>query len=748
MNSCRTKMWMGIGVLAAFTMACNLVTGAVPSEKNPATIKSPSLTEASTQPTKLPSGPTPTPPADVYPAAFAQFPEISVKIPDKYSGEGSYSLPVNLNQVKGIENIPLSPAQSDMLSKNGFLVVPAQAGMYKEFYQIYEGSRYDSAVMFVTTDSIYHTYHLLFDKMLRDLETQHFIGQVNALTSAMLKACQEQVNSLKGTPLEEPAKRNLAFFAVAGQLLGTGEQIPAEVKDLVTRELALIEAHNGQAVSPIWEREDVAPEEKLIEDYTQYIPRGHYTRTEELKKYFKGMMWYGRLTYRLKDAFETRRALLMVQALRSAKAEDGTPAITLWENIYDPTVFIVGKSDDLSFKEYGVLSDSVFGPKPDLQSFADDGLFAKFMDGAKNLPPPKVNSMWVWINEDKEQATKGFRFMGQRFTLDQYVFGQVIWRNVGTSNNPRALPKGLDLLASMGSEESYNILKDMGETKYDGYDKQLTKVKKEVASLEKETWTQNLYWAWLYSFFPLIEPKGESFPIFMQTPAWTRKDLNTSLGSWTELKHDTILYAKQVMAEMGGGPPEQEPPHGWVEPNPMAYARLKALAQMTIDGLNARNLTTVWSKNVFENLISELTFLQTASEKELAGEKLTADEYWHIFYYGGVLEQFAVASVDVDGEGRVDMSNVKAALVADVASGPSPDGAGVVALTEAEGQPMPVYVVLPDAPWRIGVGAVFSYYEFTVPSAERMTDKQWQDKVENGQAPPLPAWTESFINSR
>ena len=30
-----------------------------------------------------------------------------------------------------------------------------------------------------------------------------------------------------------------------------------------------------------------------IEDYSQYKPRGHYTRSETLEKYFKAMMWYG-----------------------------------------------------------------------------------------------------------------------------------------------------------------------------------------------------------------------------------------------------------------------------------------------------------------------------------------------------------------------------------------------------------------------------------------------------------------------
>lgn len=746
----RTKIWLIISLLACFTMACSLVTGAVttPKTEPPANGAEMKNTDPTAEPSSQPTGPTPTPPAGVYAEPFAQFPDVPVNIPKKYNAGESYTLPVDLTKVQGLDSIKLSEKQSKLLSDNGFVTIPTEPGTFREFYQVYESGRYDSAVSFITTDAIYHSYHLLFDKMLRDLEMEHFMGQIKSLTTAMLTASQEQVNALAGTSLEEPAKRNLAYFAVAAQLLGTGDAVPASVQEMVNSEVALIEAHDKEAVSPVWDREDLAEPEKLIEIYGQYTPRGHYTRSEELKKYFKGMMWYGRLTFRLRDNFETRRALLLVQALRQAKGADGTPAITLWQNIYDPTVFIVGKSDDLSFKEYGTLSDAVFGPTPDLKSFADDGLFAKFMEAAKTLPPPKVNSMWVWITEDKEQAIKGFRFMGQRFTLDQYVFGQVIWREVGTETDPRALPKGLDLLAAMGSVESYNILKDMGETKYENYDKQLTKVKQEIGTLEKDSWTQNLYWSWLYSFFPLIEPKGESYPVFMQSPAWTRKDLNTAMGSWTELKHDTILYAKQVMAEMGGGGPDQEPPHGWVEPNPEAFAHMKALAQMTLNGLDSRGLTTTWTQNTFKNLISELTFLQTAAEKELTGEKLTTDEYWHIFYFGGILEQFAVASADTDeGIGRVDISDLKSSLVADVASGPAPDGVGVVALTEAVGEPVPIYVVLPDAPWRIAVGAVYSYYEFTVPSSDRMTDEQWQQKVEAGQAPARPTWTDSFTSA-
>ena len=683
------------------------------------------------------------PPAGIYPPPFAIYSQVNVSLPDTFNG-GGYSLPLDLSKVQGLDLATLTGSQSALLAKNGFVVTPPVAGEFREFYQIYEGGRYMEMPMFITTDSVYHVYHLIFDKMLRDLETGYFIADLKSLTTSMLAATSAQYQSLKGTPLEDPALRNVAYFAVADHLLGLSDPVPPAAQALAGAEQVLIEAGNGPAISPIWDRPDLTQDMRLIEDYSQYIPRGHYTRSEDLKMYFKAMMWYGRLTFRQADDFETRRALLLVQALRSAQAAGGNTAVTLWENIYEPTVFIVGKADDLGYIEYGALSDQVFGANPDPAKFADAGLFGQFQQLTKTLPPPQVNSMWVWIEQDKAQVTKGFRFMGQRFTLDEYVFGQVIWRNVGTMDTPRGLPKGLDFFAALGSDEAYTILKDMGATKFLNYDTQLTKVKGEVAGLGDDSWTQNLYWSWLYSFQPIIAPKGPAYPPFMQTQAWTRKDLQTALGSWTELKHDTLLYAKQVMAEMGGGGPDQEPPHGYVEPNPEAYARLLALAQMTETGLQSRNLLSDLTRTNLDNLISELQFLQSISERELGGGAITTDEYWHIQYWGGTLEQFTLAAADRTDASNRDLSDQKAALVADVATGTN-DLNSLVALEEAEGQPTRIYVVLPDSPWRVALGAVYSYYEFEVPASGRLTDEAWQAQVAAGSAPAQPDWTKLFI---
>ena len=737
-ESFRKTFWIFLVLVLVQACSCGL-----PGLLSTAT---PEVIAPSVPATQIPAAATSTPvlpaPAGVYPPPFASYHEAAVSLPQTFNG-GGYSLPLDLNKVQGLDLVTMTAAQRALLVQNGFAVATPVPGQYREFYQIYEQNRYDEVPVFITTDSVYHVYHLIFDKMLRDLETGYFIADLKALTTSMLAASTAQYQTLKGSSLGDPALRNAAYFAVADKLLGLSDPAPADADAMVNAELALINAANTQAISPIWDRPDLPQEMKLIEDYTQYVPRGHYTLSADLKMYFKAMMWYGRLTFRQVDDFETRRALLLVQALRTASTPDGTSAVSLWEDIYEPTVFIVGKSDDLGYIEYGALSDKVFGANADLKKFADPTLFASFQKAAKTLPPPQVNSMWVWIDQDKQLVTKGFRFMGQRFTLDEYVFGQVIWRNVGTIDKPRGLPKGLDFFAAMGSNEAAGILKGLGEDQYLHFDSQSAKVKSQVAALGTDSFTQNLYWSWLYSFQPLIAPKGSAYPPFMQTQAWLRKDLQTALGSWTELKHDTILYAKQVMAEMGGGGPEQIP-HGYVEPDPEAYARLLALAQMTEDGLQSRNLLSDLTRGNLDNLISQLKFLQDISQRELSGGTITDNEYQQIMYWGGTLEQFTLAAADTTGAASRDLSDQKAALVADVATGTN-NLQTLVALEEADGQPTIIYVVLPDSPQRIAIGAVYSYYEFTVPSSGRLTDQQWQAQVEAGNNPAQPDWTKMFI---
>jgi hypothetical protein len=670
-------------------------------------------------------------PLPVTMAGFASYEPLPVGVP---AAHGGYALPVDLNKVLVDQRFVFTEAQRQLLSNNGFVVAPSE---YKEFFHLYEEARYAEMPVFVTTDSVYHVYHLLFDKVLRTLEEERFRPDLEKLTAGMVWAAEYQHETLKGTTLEGAALRNLAYFAVAQRLLNPAAPVPQAVREQVEAELALIEAHEGFVTSPIL---------GYPEDYSQYVPRGHYNKNEARRQYFKAMMWYGRINFRLKEADETLSALLIAQALANTEIE-GEPASGIWERIYEPTSFMVGISDDLDIYDYHPLIEEVYGSLGnDPTIFLDESRLGQFSTAAKELPPPQINSMLVYVWEDRDEATQGFRFMGQRFVIDAYIFQQMMFRNVGVLGDARMLPKGLDIFSAMGSEEAYRILQEMDETHYLNFNEQMRKVQGEISALEMDSWTQNLYWGWLYSFQPLIEVKGQAYPAFMRSTAWTRKDLHTALGSWTELKHDTILYAKQAYAELGGVFEEPEF-KGYVEPNPEAFARLAALTRMTIDGLEARDLLSgseaMWeTKDNLERLELLLTQLASIAEKELAGTPLSQEEQEVILYYGGLLENLTIAAADKDEvEGRAFVEDEEAAVIADVATDPN----GFV-LEEGVGRIFEIYVVVEiEGRPAVTKGGVFSYYEFPWAMSDRLTDETWRGMLDTGQTPPRPQWTGSFI---
>ena len=226
----------------------------------------------------------------------------------------------------------------------------------------------------------------------------------------------------------------------------------------------------------------------------------------------------------------------------------------------------------------------------------------------------------------------------------------------------------------------------------------------------------------------------------MQNQAWTLKQLETWLGSWAELKHDTILYAKQIYAEMGGGEEPQDD-RGYVEPNPLVYGRLAALTRMTIDGLDSRGLLAKDARSSLEELEALALQLKTISEKELAQQALTDEEYELIRSFGGQLEHFWLEALK--DEGVDDPSAIienPAALIADVATDPN----GQV-LEEGTGYVSNIYAVVPvDGTLRIAKGAVYSYYEFPWPLDDRLTDEKWKGMLENGNVPEPPFWTKVY----
>ena len=482
-------------------------------------------------------------PAVAFASKFATYEEVPVNVSPKVP---AYSVSQNLGNVTNASDFTFSDTAKSLLVKNAFVVKPSYNN---EFFPLYESNRYSYIPNFVTTDSMLHNYHLMFDFLLKQLEEQKLVAELKQLNASMLSESLNQYNNLKGTEWENAAKRNVGFFAVGSKLLNPSVSIPSIVANEVNQELALIEAHQGIAKSPVMNiggGEDIMidtpqgpqPLEALKEDYSQYIPRGHYDKTEQLKVYFKSMMWYGRLTFRLKNDDEIKSGILITLALNKESNQAS------WNKIYEPVNFFVGKSDDITYYQFKDLVKQVYGDNATPQTAsADKNKFTSFVDATKTLEPPQINSMPIFqasIQADREKEIKGFRFMGQRFTIDASIFQRLVYREVGDKtkscqafkpeetgclSGARCLPKGLDIPATMGSNEAKNILNGMGETKYACYPENMSKTNEYVLGLNTEIWTQNLYWGWLYQLRPLLDVKQSGYPTFMQNAAWLEKTL-------------------------------------------------------------------------------------------------------------------------------------------------------------------------------------------------------------------------------
>lgn len=654
---------------------------------------------------------------------------VSYKAPAKAS-IAPYKVSKDLHEVVNwdqffAEGQPVEDGLKDLLAKNLFAVRPSF--MYYEFFEAYEANRYDQRANFVTVDSLLHAYHQYFALLLQKTEKNHLAGQLKDLSEEMQKKSIEQWKEAKGTAFEGPAKRNAAYFSIGALLLDPKTQVPEDLKPLVSEE-----------VKKISEAKDISPCPLMKDslDYSQFKPRGFYAGNEKLEAYFRAMSWYGQFNFKGKDEDMTRSALLMTLATEGEAQKK-------WASIYDLTAFFAGQSDDPGIYEYAAQAKDVYGKVPDLKDLIKNaGGFEKFFDACKKLPPPAINSIPMRDDEGKTDKTvenAGFRFMGQRFTVDGAVMQNLVYSKLPKNDqeDKRKLPNALDFPAALGSDLAKDIALKEGADKFPAYEPRLKALREGLQKADPSLWNACLSSAWLKILTPLTEKKGEGYPSFMQNEDWAKKQLEAYLGSYTELKHDTVLYSKQVMAEAGGaGPKEEKDTRGYVEPEPAIFANFVELAKKTKEGLQKYQLLSKNEEKDLDILMTMGETLKIISEKELANQALSSEDYHFIECYGAQLEHFwQELTKEISNPDSFSTTDYPAALVTDIAT--NPDGS---CLQIANGLPQEILVLFPlDGKIHMASGAVFSFYQFEGPLTERMTDGDWQLLFHTG-----PKFTEDY----
>ncbi len=379
--------------------------------------------------------------------------------------------------------------------------------------------------------------------------------------------------------------------------------------------MKLIASHSGFDKSPVV---------GVKVDYSQFIPRGHYTRSELLTRYFKAMMWYGNVAIPIKNDDGTvvtggvRQAILLGELFEGAT---GAQNQKLWNRVMDATSFLVGDSDSLSPMQLLSAARSAGGKKPEAAATGKE-MDAVVAAIAKASPTKIVNGM--------HPGEISARMMGQRFVLDTFIMQNLVLPDVSDLDRPRNHPMGLDVAASFGNERARDLLDNLyNQKQFINYDTQLDKMKTHVANLQPAVWTSNAYYGWLDVLKRVVDVKPAGYPSFMLNDAWKDKSLNAALGSWAELRHDTILYTRQVSVECGGEGGDdntEKPPTGYVEPDIKAYSRLKYLVNQITTGLGKLDLLDNGMKQHLGDYDELLSLLVHVCGEELSNQKLSSEE--------------------------------------------------------------------------------------------------------------------------
>jgi Tol biopolymer transport system component len=592
-----------------------------------------------------------------------------------------------------------SRVQSDKMTKNQLLFLK---GKDDQIYNLYDSERYGicgdvdtgahARPYLVTSDAVLETFYAAFAALYAQVERTELSVALEEFARKGAEAARE-----KG------AGKDVENFFLTGLGLLKKEALrsaPAEVQAEVGR----VENAEGSGISFFGNELD----------YSDFYIRGKYERDKDLQGYFRAIKWFQAFTFDLDQDLQRKQAAGILGVAGTAKAR---PSL---ERIYAIYREMIGESryyNPLNLKELPVTGQ---------------------------LPEFKSGLPWV-------AGKKAFRLLPSIYTLDAHVFDELIWHTERPESvQGRDLPMGLDIMAAFGSHEARRILLDeLKQGQYPNYEQQLAKVTDKIGKLSRSDWGANIYQNWLDALASLVQEPDTKSPSFTKSAAWKRKQLNTALGSWVNLRYETIAVVEQVASECGEGGYETiniGKPRGYVEPNPEFFRRLdEGFGKVAIQ-LEKAISSPELKKGVADKIAvfrQHLKSLETIARKELDGVPLTDEEYSEILNIGGTVEHFIVLMGSLDSSKDQAVRNPEPIRkIVDLQK--SADG--VTRLYAALGFVNEVNVAVPFYGRRTIVkGPVYSYHEFT--SEEALNSEKWRNSGKQAPPPWLRDYFEGNSNS-
>ena len=566
-----------------------------------------------------------------------------------------------------IYDFRLSTNELPVFLTNGF-VVSERLGTYSfadSYYRVFN----DDLPVFVTADSILQAWHRTYLNMLEELEELQLATLLEQVTSNMASQVPLTWQQYGQGPLRNSIL-DADYFLTVARSLWAGTQVPnslavAGQSANVTATLTAISNLTFVEFFPIFG--SIRPV-----DFSQFKVRGHYTDSARLGRYFQTMMWCGRTDLRVAsfppDPTNDLRQLGTAVVMNYLLKQGGQ--YTNWAAIEQVTRVFVGITDSMTFAQLDQLlaAANIASPAdvPDLVTLSN--LQTRLLTGELGAQSITGDVFSSPLGPEELKLPRSFTVCGQKFILDSWVFDQVVFDKIHWTPDDtpqgcgtkvmftkviRRKPSCLDVaFAVFGNDQVVpdivaRVTSTNGVPFRDGlpYQHNLTAARNVIDSQDGGIWTNNIYTGWLAALRALSAPTTDpQYPEAMRTRAWAMKTLNTQLASWTELRHDTVLYAKQsYTGQFLCGYPD-----GFVEPRPDFWRRMEELANLTAAAISSLPLSgtvrvpdrsAYWYTNTYNlpvikanqvacltNFAAQMATLRAIAEQELAQQPLTPME--------------------------------------------------------------------------------------------------------------------------
>ncbi len=657
------------------------------------------------------------------------------------------------------ESLNLTNAELQLLDQNGFIVLN-RLGVDHLLDSFYWYWKKDLPIV-ITSDSMLHTWHLIFNEILKKYEEQLLVPVLNEWACSVFDSIDESYFTTDDPIIMDV----LIYFTVGAQLIDPEIVVPSSIASTTNQIIQAI--YDELTIFDAVEQFQTYQVMRFIDDFTMYRPRGHYTQSEQLQDYFRLVKWFSRIPFffddYLGDIYLQRTPLEMIrevvylvnflQRSQIIIPEIGldASALDVFEGIQKFLNTMAGLTYTIPIENIIQVIESIENTDTWSPDDVDEDDLISLQDQILNdnsIPIPKdlhiINLLTPFF---PEYDPKTFLMLGERLNLDTYAGNHLVNPYVyNPPPNGKRMPNGLEIAYTiMQSERARTHLNDSQYQPFchndPQYQEQLTAIREEI-DLWPVDEKQCLTWQWMETLRELTIPEPESnvtspvIPDFMKTDTWQDEKLTSVLGSWAELKHDTILYQKQGLTWGACSTPE-----GFVEPYPTLYRKLNQLGQVfetAIDHLQMFDLDQIENLNysdVFTDFTNITQILEGIAYHELQGEALSSFEKeflkttyrfnrgWSGTVIAGWLGDL-LSKLYNDYSSSYPEEEPKSALIADVHT----DLSKGTVLEVGTGMFEHLIVRVPG--WNgsdiLAVGPVFSYYEFIIPMENRMTDGDWR----------------------